>query len=62
MHMEVKHRLASTGATVDHRAEIVQTLLFGHAGSHQQEVAQQGRILRAQERRLSIGLRGITST
>jgi len=45
MHMEVKHRLASTGAAVDHRAEIVQTLLFGHAGSHQQEVAQQGRIL-----------------
>ena len=45
MHMEVKHRLASTGAAVSHRSEIVQPLLFGHTGSHQQQMAQQGRIL-----------------
>ena len=45
VHVEVKHRLASTGAAVDHRAEIIQTLLFGNAGSHKQQMTQQGPIL-----------------
>ena len=45
MHVEVKHRLTSTGAAVDHRAEVVQSLLFGHPRSHQQQMAQQNRIL-----------------
>ena len=43
--MEVKHRLTSTGAAVDHRAEVIQPLLFGHARSHQQQMAQQSLIL-----------------
>ena len=45
MHMEVKHRLTRTGTAIDHCAEVVQPLLFGHAGSHQQQMAQQGRII-----------------
>ena len=45
MNVKVKHRLSSTGSAIDHRAEVVQPLLFGHARSHQQQVTQQSLIL-----------------
>ena len=41
MHMQVKYGLARIRAAVNNRAERLQTLLAGHLGSHQQQVAQQ---------------------
>ena len=39
--MQVEHGLTGSGSAVDHRAEVVEALLFGDLSGHQQQMAQQ---------------------
>ena len=45
--MQVEHGLTSSGSTVDHRSEVVQTLLPRHLRCHQQQMAQQRLMIRS---------------
>ena len=45
--MQVEHGLTGSDSAVDHRAEVLQTLLLRHFGCHQQQVSQQRLMVRS---------------